>query len=730
MGGKGSFLLSLVLVIGLFPAMVWGQDNILTNGEFDAGLSGWFMAGVTGYEVRVVQDAGLSGDYAGVIDVTDQVATDEISFSQDISNLVRGQSYPLSFIGMAEASREMAVMIEVYKPWGQTLFSETVRLTETPQLFTFQYYHSDDTLSSHSSWSAALHCILKRSDISMAGDNLNAKVWIDRINLGGQAESFDADLARNPKPADGAGDVRRDLVLNWTPGSSAVVHDVYFGTSYNNVNSASRSSTKGVLISRGQSDNSYEVGGLLDLGQTYYWRIDSVGSYSGQGIVKGDVWSFTAEPEGYPITNISATASYADSGQNANNTINGSGLNNADQHSTAGSDMWLASSGGQTPWIQFQFDQPYKLHEMQVWNYNAQPTLGARDVTVLYSDNGASWTTLQNVEFNRASGTSSYTYNTTVAFDGITTRYVRLTINSNWGGGDSYGLSEVRFLHLPSQAREPSPADGTSGVDLDTVLCWRSGRETQSHKVYLGVSQWAVANGSAWVDTVTNNSYDPGRFDLGTVYYWRIDEIDGAGAALWQSEVWRFSTQEFSPIEDFESYTDDIGAGQAIWQTWIDGIDDVHNGNSIVGYSQSPFAEQVIVHGGEQSLPLIYNNNGPPFYSETYRTWQTPQNWTAGAADTLKLYFRGDPSNTPERLYLVVEDNAGRTKMVRHSDPSASCLAGWQSWTLSFDTFASAGVNITSVSTMIIGLGNRDNPTPGGNGTVLVDDIAIGSPVD
>lgn len=733
MGGKRTCLLSLIAVIGLLQVSAWGQGNVLANGEFDDGLSGWYVGGTAGYEVSVVRDAGLSGDNAVLVDVTDAVAGDDIGLSQSIPNLVRGQTYPLSFIAMAEELRELTVLMEVYTPdratWGWVLLSETVQLTQAPQLFTFNYLHTDDTLANRPAWTAAIRWVLKDSQTPMTGDDLNVKVWIDRINLGGQPLSFDPDLARNPHPMDEALDVRRDVVLSWTPGSSAETHDVYFGTVSSSVGNARRSSTMGVLVSRGQSATTYEVSGLLDLDQMYYWRVDEVGPWPGQTILKGDVWSFTAEPTAYPIEDVAARASHARSGSGPENTADGSGLNGADQHSTASADMWLASPGGnQTLWIEYEFDRVYKLYEMRIWNYNAQTAYGVRDVTVEYSQNGSSWTTLRDTQLNRASGTSSYAANTTIPFEGVTARYVRLIVHSNWGGGNSYGLSEVRFLRTPSRAHGPLPVDGARNMDLNAVLKWRPGRETLSHRVYLSVSAAAVADDIALVRTTTDNEYYPGRLDLGTVYYWKINEIDHSG--VWDGDLWRFSTQEYMLIEDFEEYTDDIYAAETIWQAWIDGLDNPDNGGSIVGHDESPFAERTIVHTGDQSMPLAYDNSAWPYYSETSRTWGTPQNWTAGAADTLRLYFRGDPANASERLYVTLEDNAGRAKMVRHPDSDAAQAAGWQSWTIPFNEFAMAGVNITSISTMYIGLGNREGPTPGGAGLICIDAISIGSPVE
>ncbi len=122
-----------------------------------------------------------------------------------------------------------------------------------------------------------------------------------------------------PNPADKATDVPREVVLSWTPGEFAAPtdgHKVYFGESFNDVNDA----TGGVV----QDANSYTPAQRLDFGTTYYWRVDEVNAPPTSTVYRGGVWSFTAEPIGYPIENVSATASsthQADTGPE--NTING-----------------------------------------------------------------------------------------------------------------------------------------------------------------------------------------------------------------------------------------------------------------------------------------------------------------------------------------------------------------------------------------------------------------------
>jgi hypothetical protein len=99
----------------------------------------------------------------------------------------------------------------------------------------------------------------------------------------------DPGTAVDPSPQDGAEDVPHDVVLGWVPGLYAASHDVYFGTDFDEVNDADTSSAE----YRGSQEleaDSYDPCGLLDLGRTYYWRIDEV---SDALIWKGNVWSFT-----------------------------------------------------------------------------------------------------------------------------------------------------------------------------------------------------------------------------------------------------------------------------------------------------------------------------------------------------------------------------------------------------------------------------------------------------
>ncbi|MDI6449613.1 discoidin domain-containing protein [Anaerobaca lacustris] len=453
--------------------------------------------------------------------------------------------------------------------------------------------------------------------------------------------STPAGVASAPAPEDEADDVPREVVLSWTAGEFAATHDVYLGTAFDDVNDASRADPRGVLVSQGQTATSYDPPDLLEFGATYYWRIDEVNAAPDNTIFKGTVWSFATEPFAYAIQNVIATASSSSADTAPANTVDGSGLNEDDQHSTAASDMWLTAADAELPiWIQYEFDRVYKMHELLVWNYNVQfePVLGfgAKDVTVEYSVDGAEWAVLGDVEFARAAATASYVANTAVDMAGVGARYVRLVIQNNWGVLPQIGLSEVRFLYIPAQAREPQPASGGTDASVDSVLTWRAGRDAVSHEVYFGTDadELPLAGSPAQAAFAAS-------LEFGTTYYWQVDEV--GDDAVWPGELWSFATQEYRLIDGFETYTDDIDAGEAIFDTWLDGW--VNSTGSTVGHLETPFAERTIVHSGSQSMPLQYDNTVSPFYSEAERTFASPQNWTGNGADTLVVYFQGLPAS-------------------------------------------------------------------------------------
>ncbi|UCC96903.1 MAG: discoidin domain-containing protein, partial [Phycisphaerales bacterium] len=460
----------------------------------------------------------------------------------------------------------------------------------------------------------------------------------------------------------------------------------------------------------------------LDFETTYYWRVDEVNAPPDSTVYEGPIWSLTTEPIGYAIESLTATAS--SSGQadfGPEKTIDGSGLDANDLHSTGATDMWLSGNEPLGAWIQYEFDEVYKLHEMWIWNSNqvfeSLFGFGMKDVTVEYSTDGAEWTALAGVtEFAQAPGTESYAHNTTVDFAGAVAKYVRLTAASNWGGVlPQYGLSEVRFFHIPVIAREPLPDSGADDVDPDAVLSWRAGREAGTHDVYLSTDEQAVIDGNAPVNTVTDASYSL-LLDLGSTYYWRIDEVNEAETpTTWQGDVWSFSTSEYLVVDDFESYNDidpPDPESHRIFESWRDGYDVTTNG-ALVGNDFPPYMERAIVHNfSDQSMPLFYSNTGGAAYSEATRTFASGQDWTRYGVQTLVLYFHGTPDNTGQ-LYVKVNG----VKVAYPGDAADIARVLWTQWDIDL---ASLGVNLQNVTTLALGVDGN-----GAAGTLYIDDIVL-----
>jgi len=486
-----------------------------------------------------------------------------------------------------------------------------------------------------------------------------------------------------PDPVNEKADVPRDAVLSWKPGTGAVKHDVYLGTVLDDVEQASATVDPAGVYKGRIGFSTYTVAKRLELGETYYWRVDEVEA-DGVTIHSGDVWSFTVELLAYPIENIIVTASSSEEGKEAENAVNGSGLDESGLLHTNESvgNMWLSGKGGPQPtWIEFEFERAYKLHEMWVWNSNDSLEsligLGFKDVTIEYSANGIDYSTLGTThEFARAPGEPDYAHDTTIDFDGVAAKHVRLTANSNWEGiFEQFGLSEVRFYYIPVHAREPDPDSGAKEVDLDLSLGWGAGREAAEHNVYISSDEQAVIDGTAPVTTMAEISYGPLAFDLGTTYYWRVDEANDAEVpSIWQGDIWSFTTQEYLVVDDFESYDT---ADNQIWYAWKDGLGygtpdtpPYYAGNgtgaAVGDETTGSFTEETIVHGGNQSMPLAYKNNKQGFltYSEATITLINQRDWTERGAEELALWFRGYPAT----FSTFTEGPAGTYTMTARSD--------------------------------------------------------------
>ena len=89
-----------------------------------------------------------------------------------------------------------------------------------------------------------------------------------------------------------------------------------------------------------------------------------------------------------------------------------------------------------------------------------------------------------------------------------------------------------------------------------------------------------------------------------------------------------------------------------------------------------------------------------------------------------------EEGNSAEGLYLTVKDTAGKSKTVAlPGSAAATAITDWQQWKIPQSEFTAAGVKMTAVKSIVIGVGNRTGPTAGGTGKVFIDDIEFGAPL-
>jgi hypothetical protein len=242
-----------------------------------------------------------------------------------------------------------------------------------------------------------------------------------------------------------------------------------------------------------------------------------------------------------------------------------------------------------------------------------------------------------------------------------------------------------------------------------------------THEVYFSADDASLElKGSGNFGT---ESFEPGQLEWNTTYYWRVDEANNANAdSPWTGPLWSFTTANFLIIDDFESYNDLDPAdpdSNRIFNAWLDGFDNPAINGSIVGHANAPFAEQTIVHSGNQSMPMAYDNAVGK--SEATLTLTSNRDWTVNGVNILTIWFRGGGTNAAETLYVALNDSA----VVTNDDPDAAKKNSWTQWNIDLQAFADQGVNLTNVTSITLGLGNRTNPVAGGAGMMYFDDIRL-----
>ncbi len=472
-------------------------------------------------------------------------------------------------------------------------------------------------------------------------------------------------FALSPDPADGALIEATWASLRWSAGDYAVSHDLYIGESFDDVNSGAEGTFVGSLGTTSQVVGfpGFPIPDGLQAGTTYYWRVDEVNDADPNSPWQGDIWSFSIPPK------------------TAYNPDPADGAQFVDPNAVF---TWTGGYGS-------------KLHTVYI---------------------GDSFDDVNSAAGGVPMGMASYDPGT---LDREKVLYWRV---DEFDGAETH-KGDVWSFTTPGAVGNPQPANGAADVQIIETLSWTPADNAASHELYFGTDAEAVNNATTASPEYTGpralgaESHDPGGLAWDSSYAWRVDEVYPTGTV--KGLVWTFTTADFIVVDDFESYDDiDPAPGEPgvnrIFDKWIDGFGTTTNG-ALVGNDMPPYAEQNIVHGGAQSMIYRYDNNLKT--SEATLTLVWPRDWTQEGVTKLSLWHRGASANAADKVFIALNG----TSAVYHDDAGATQITGWKKWTIDLQSFA--GVNLSNVNTITIGIGSKGSPAAGGTGTMYFDDLRL-----
>jgi hypothetical protein len=529
-----------------------------------------------------------------------------------------------------------------------------------------------------------------------------------------------------PNPRDGDKFIDPNVTLMWKAGQGGISHEVYFGTDADAVANRDPSA----LQVKHPLPALYV--GILEAETAYYWVVDEYDAANNK--TEGDVWSFTTMGAGGGVK-----AEYF------------GGVNPGGEPCLEQIEDTIDHSWGQDEVACGLTDQVSAR-----WTADLEIVVADTYTFITKSDDGVRvWLDGQIIIDNWTDHSATDDFSTAMylepGFYSLKMDYYENTSNAlaqlYWQTPSVPRQIIPRGpLQPPLRAAVVIPSNGAVNTPQNVTLKWTAGDQATQHQVYFGDDADAVANattasggiyrGQQPLDAAT---FTPGPLEWNRTYYWRVDEVSAGGVLT--GGVWRFTTADFIVVDDFETYTNEVG--ERPFEVWVDGIGfslpaPGHPGNgttAAVGHDiwdpGSPWyngliMEQIVVNSGRQSMPVDFNNVHAPYYAETERTFGTAQNWTVNGVDKLVIHFRGSVDNVAGQLYVIVEDTMGRRATVNHPDAAAITSAAWTEWVTPLSDISADGVSLSSVKKLIVGVGDR---TPGnGAGTIYLDDIWVTKP--
>jgi len=472
--------------------------------------------------------------------------------------------------------------------------------------------------------------------------------------------------ARAIYPASGDVNVPQDVTLIWSAGENAAAHAIYFGEDAEAVANATPDSGDVYRGEQAADQTSYSPD-TLEWNKTYYWRIDEVNDAATGSPWKGAVNGFTT-----------ADFIVVDDFESYNDEVD---------KGTRIYETWIDGLTNQTTSTVGNWDPPFAERVVVHGGKQAMPLDYNNINSPFYAEGEREFSPVQNWKVNEVTDLTLWVHGRGASFAEIEGG----KISMSGAGTDIWDVAdEFRYAYKTLNG------DGT-------MVARVTGRGP-------GSNTWAKAG------VMIRDGLEAGSTHAMMV----ATGGDGGGANF----QWR-------PVADGASSNSPNASPAVAPPVWVK-IE--RKGNNLSGYLSADGATWTQL-GTTQTITMtapvyiglaVTSHAAGELRSFEFDSVSTTGNVT-GAWKVQDIGVAQPSGNGLDKLYLVVEDSAGKTAIAKNPDAGVVLSLNWNEWKIPLSDLA--GVNLAKVKKLYIGVGDRKSPAAGGGGRIYIDDIRVTKPV-
>ena len=658
-----------------------GEDAVCADGSFLNGLDAltvaiWIKSDVTNTDKGFINFMAPSGN-------------DDRDMRYDAAGSIGGgtivQKMGLSVL-LADATTSI-IQLESSNNSETTEWQHVTMVWASGQALKFYINGNQDTPSSNSAAVAGTLTGNTSVVVGKGGKDGAAASWdglVDEVRIYSKALTQediqlvmrgDVLLAWDPSPSNGANtDELKAMPMTWQAGEKASRHDVYFGMDRAAVAAANVSDTTGIYRGR-QSGTSFSPAEQLEWGKQYFWRIDEVNNDG--TISQGFVWTFSLA--NYLIVDEFETYSNASPNRVFQTWIDGWGFSEDEFFPKGNPGNGTSSLVGYDP-LAGNIMETTVIHGGR----QAMPVEYNNVNSPYYSEVDRTWETAQNWKLGGVTDLSLW-------FQGYPEGFIQsatgITMSSAgadiWGTADQFRFAWKRLTGDGSIIAKVERIDRTD-VWAKAGVMIRGTLDAGSRFAYTIVS---AASGASF-----------GRREMTDTACASANQA-GIAAPYWVKLTRTGDVLKAEMSADGKTWTS-VGTNAALSSATVTMTGNLYIGLCVTSHNTNP---KIVTTGVFSNITTSANVTGQ---------WQMSE------------IGIDSPENSPQDLYVVLQDSAGKTATVTW--PSGSNVATWTEWKIPLTQFT--GVNVGAIKKMVIGAGSRKSPQQDGAGRIFIDDIRVMKP--